>query len=162
MPIIRRALGCAQRAVRRAVRRVVRRRGEQAGFSLIEAMVALVVVAMAIEMLVRSAATGLAAAGRERATLEALARAQSHLAELRDPAALVPGRISGPDGGGYTYMLTVTPLAEVPPLRGLRLSGGVAPLMTVLYQAEVVISWRDGAASHSVSLASQAIGAVPP
>jgi hypothetical protein len=150
----RRAPGGAQSAAQRS--------GETGGFSLIEAMVALVVVAMALEMLVRSAAAGLAAASRERTTLEALARAQSHLAELRDPAALLPGRISGLDGGGYTYTLTVRPLAEVPPLRGLRLSGGVEPLKTVLYQTEVVISWRDGAASHSVSLASEAIGAVPP
>jgi len=72
------------------------------GFTLIEAMVAVMVVAMALEMLVRSAATGLAASRRERATLEALARAQSHLAELRDPSALLPGRVAGPDGGATT------------------------------------------------------------
>jgi general secretion pathway protein I len=132
------------------------------GFTLIEAMVAVMVVAMALEMLVRSAATGLAASRRERATLEALARAQSHLAELRDPSALLPGRVAGPDGGGYDYILLVTPLAEAPPLRGLRLAGSVEPLKTVLYQVEVVVSWRDGTATHSVSLVSQAIGAVRP
>lgn len=154
MPRNRRTPGGAQRAAQRS--------GARGGFSLVEAMVALVVAAMALEMLVRSAATGLAAASRERTTSEALARAQSHLAELRDPAALHPGRISGPDGGGYTFTLSVTPLAEVPPLRGLRLSGGIVPLKTVLYQAKVVISWQDGGASHSVSLASEAIGAVPP
>jgi hypothetical protein len=74
----------------------------------------------------------------------------------------VPGRVSGPDGGGYDYALQVTPLAEAPPLRGPRLSGGVEPLKTVLYRVEVVISWQDGAASRSVSLVSQAIGAVRP
>jgi Tfp pilus assembly protein PilV len=132
------------------------------GFTLIEATVALVVVAMALEVLVRSAAIGLAAAARERVTLEAMARAQSHLAELRDPAALTPSRVSGPDGGGYDYTVRVTPLAELPPLRGLRLAGGVEPLETVLYQLEVVVSWHDGAASHSVSLVSQAIGATRP
>lgn len=132
------------------------------GFTLIEATVALVVVAMALEILVRSAGIGLASAARERATLEAMARAQSHLAELRDPAALTSSRVSGSDGGGYSYTVWVTPLAEVPPSRGLRLAGGVEPLKTVLYQVEVAVSWHDGAASRSVSLASQVIGAVRP
>src|SRR5579862_5084853 len=128
---------------------IVIRAPTQRGFTLIEGLVALVMVAMAIEVLLTSAATGLAAARRERATLEAMARAQSHLAELRVPAALVPGRTTGEDGGGYNYAVQVTPLAEVPPLRGLRLSGGIEPLKTVLYQIEVVVSWHDGAASRS-------------
>lgn len=138
----------------------------QHGFTLLEAVIALVIVALALEVVVRSAAAGLAAARRERATLEAIARAQAHLAELTDPAALLPGRFSGDDGGGYAYVLLVTPLGVAPPLRGLRLQGGVPPLKTALYQVEVTISWqegrREGEAARAVSLTSQAIAPVPP
>jgi general secretion pathway protein I len=138
------------------------RRGGECGFTLIEALVALVLAALALELLIRSAATGLAAVQRERATLEAIARAQSHLSELSDPATLVPGQASGPDGGNYSYALRVTPLGEAPALRGLHLSGGVEPLATVLYRIEVVISWQDGSATRSVSLASEALGVMRP
>jgi hypothetical protein len=81
---------------------------------------------------------------------------------LRDPSTFVPGRNAGSDGGGYDYALEIRPLAEAPPLPGLRLTGGVEPLKTVLYRIAVVVSWRDGGVVHSVSLAREAIGAIRP
>lgn len=136
--------------------------GRPSGFTLVEALVALVIVALALEVLIRSTAGALAAARRERATLEAIARAQSHLAELGDPAALVPGRFAGPDGGGYSYVLLVALRDIAPPLRGLRLQGGVEALRTALYDLSVTISWQEGAAGRSVSLSSEAIAAMRP
>lgn len=134
----------------------------QKGFTLLEALAALAIITLGLEAIVRAGSVGVTSARREYAQMEAVARAQSHLAALMDPAALAPSSLSGPDGGGYTYATRVALVDVARPLRPLRLSGGVQALETALFKVDVTIAWKDGAANPSVSLSSYAIAPVQP
>ena len=134
----------------------------ESGFTLLEVLVALVIVGISLELVVRSGSFGLTAARREHLIVEAVARAQSHLAELNDPGALVPGVFTGPDGGGFTYILRVTRVDVARPLRALRLSAGVQALETALYRVEVEIAASEEKSMSPVVLSSYAIAPLRP
>lgn len=80
-----------------------------AGFTLLEVMVAFVIMALASVLLyqagIGSARQCLAAAR----TQEALARAQSRLASIGTLTPLRPLQAGGDDGGGYSWQLRITP-----------------------------------------------------
>jgi len=127
------------------------------GFSLLEALVALAIVALGLEFAVTAAGAGLAATQQERRGVEALARCRSHLAELGAPAALIPGEHTGEDGQGYRYRTRVTLLDVAPPRRALLLGGVTTALSTALYRIEVTVSWRNRAAERAVRLETYAL-----
>lgn len=82
----------------------------EAGFTLLEVMVAFVIAALATVALLQAgfhgAAGNLAAARVE----QAVSRAQSRLASVGVLTALRPVQLSGDDGGGYSWRLAITPL----------------------------------------------------
>jgi prepilin-type N-terminal cleavage/methylation domain-containing protein len=86
----------------------------QAGFTLLEVIVALVIATLALSGLFAGAATGLRASHVSGDYMSALSRAQSHLAALAVVEPLVPGTQSGDDGGGFRWRMRIMPLSTIP------------------------------------------------
>ncbi len=85
----------------------------QAGFTLLETLVALMLLALVL-VPAYSLMAGGARAGRSverRAQAQAIAEAQ--LAALGVERRLAPGRYDG-EGGGYRWSLTITPRTDAP------------------------------------------------
>ena len=119
-------------------------RAGEAGFTLLEALIAFVIAALALAALLQGALTGLRATEAASRTEEALARARSRLAAL-DAAPLAPADRRGDDGGGFAWRLRVVPEAT---------SGGLT-----LYAVSVAVGWRDGGTPREVRLETQRLGA---
>ncbi len=128
-----------------------------AGFTLLEALIAFVIAAMALGALTQGAAGGLLSARVSAHTQEALSRARSRMAALN--GRLAPGEQGGDDGGGYRWRVAVAPVATSgPPQPNDPPQAGRA----VLYAVTVVVSWRMDGAERAVSLSSQRLGAAAP
>lgn len=128
-------------------------RGRQAGFTLIEVLVALAIAALGLGALMAAAGTGLGNVALAGQYTEAMRRAQSHLAMVGAVTALAQGDQSGDDGGGYSWRIRISP-----PL--VRPAGNGAP-PPALYAVEVTIGWKSGSSAKSVSLQSQRLGRPP-
>ena len=141
--------------------RVPRRAGRRdAGFSLLEVMVALVVASLALGILVRAIGLGLAAARSERDMAEAVARARSRLAEFTGARSLSPGVRGGQDDNGYLWQVRVERVGVAPAWRALRLKGGFQALDTALFQITVSISWPEGGVTRALTLTDHVLIAV--
>lgn len=126
----------------------------QAGFTLLEVLVASIIAALALGVLFRSAVdsqTSVAAAAQYQ---EALSRARSRLAALDAAGAPRAGDESGDDGGGYRWRVRTAPLAA-----GAARPNGVAPQ---LFTVSVVVSWGAGGQARSVQLDTRRLGLAPP
>jgi general secretion pathway protein I len=132
----------------------------QAGFTLLEVIVALVIATLALVGLFSGAATGLRSSQVSADYQSALSRARSHLAALGDGSALVPGTQTGDDGGGFRWQVRVAPLASVP-FAGQQTASGRAPQMVLLGVA-VAISWSMDGGERQVALETQRIGFMAP
>lgn len=119
------------------------RGGGEAGFTLLEALIAFAIAALALAALLGGALTGLRATEAASRTEEALARARSRLAAL-EAAPLAPADGRGDDGGGFAWRLRVSPEA---------VSGGLT-----LYAVSVAVAWRDGSTPREVRLETQRLG----
>ncbi len=117
-------------------------RGE-AGFTLLEALIAFAIAALALAALLQGALTGLRATQAATRTEEALARARSRLAAL-GATPIAPTDRRGDDGGGFAWRLRVVPAAT---------SGGLT-----LFNVTVVVGWRDGGTPREVRLETQRLG----
>jgi prepilin-type N-terminal cleavage/methylation domain-containing protein len=117
-------------------------RGRQRGFTLLEVLVALAIMALAMAALADGAATGLGGSHGAGKTLEALSHARSHLAAL-EAGGLVPGTTEAGDGGGF------------------HTSVQVVPVMPGLDDVLVTVSWSDGGVRRSVTLATRRAAGAP-
>jgi general secretion pathway protein I len=113
----------------------------QAGFTLIEVLVAFIISGLALAVLVHAGIEGLRASSLSARYQEALARAQSHLAAAVD--ASQPGDRQGDEGDGFHWHVRITPVATA-----ARMDGGQARLLAV----SVAISWGG---ARSVELDSE-------
>ncbi len=114
-------------------------------------VVALAIAAVGLGFLMSAAGTGLGNSGLAHTYVEAMRRAQSHLAELGATEPFAAGVRSGDDGGGFTWSTRISP----PVLHALAATSGTARVG--LYTVDVTISWRSGNSSKTVSLRSQRI-----
>ena len=132
-------------------RRKHRRAG---GFTLLETLVALVVLGFLVIGLTHGVSTGLVTADIAARAEEAVERAQSHLAAVGRDAALSAGQFTDDDGGGYRWRLSVRPVAT------RRMPGPDAGSTTsiTLYAVEVEISWRNASHQRSVVLKTLRLG----
>ena len=89
-----------------------KRAAAEAGFTLLEVVVAVAIAGLALVGLFQAGSGGLFAVDTAARAEEALQRAQSHLAAVGRDAALVEGDSSGDDGGGYRWRLQVQPAAQ--------------------------------------------------
>jgi general secretion pathway protein I len=113
------------------IRGVARR--SSAGFTLLEAMIAIVVLALSLSVLMPSYGTGLRSIAAVDDHLRARALAQSVLAEWSHNRSLRPGMVDG-SYDKFTWTLSVTPMDD-PPLPGSNAS------QWTLYELVLRVSW---------------------
>ncbi|MDR3098252.1 MAG: prepilin-type N-terminal cleavage/methylation domain-containing protein, partial [Paraburkholderia sp.] len=129
--------------------RAARRR--DAGFTLLEVIVATALAALALVALFQAGSAGLLTVGTATRLELAVDRAQSHLAEFADTGVVVSGEREGDDGDGYHWRLTARPIAS----RSGEASDRAAP--PSLYDIAVTISWGKGHHRRSIQLETERI-----
>lgn len=82
-------------------------RSRDAGFTLLEVMAAFVIASLAAIVLYQAGFNGAAAAVTAARLQEAVVRAQSRLASVGVLTALQPEQLSGDDGGGFRWRLSI-------------------------------------------------------
>jgi len=129
-----------------------------AGFTLLEVLVAFVIAALALGALTQGAAGGLQSARVSGHYQEALSRARSRLATLDTGPA--PGEQAGDDGGGFAWQVNVVPIATA----GRSREGGeqLRPARAMLLAVTVRVSWRMDGGERQVVLATERLGLAPP
>ena len=128
----------------------------QAGFTLLETLVAFIIVLLASMALFRGGRNGLRSASTAGRVEEAVALAQTRLNGFDAVASQT--QTEGDDRDGLHWMLQATPLGSVP------VRGGTAETTgrTVLYRVSVRVSWTDGDRSSHVSLQTERLTPLPP
>jgi general secretion pathway protein I len=129
-------------------------RATEAGFTLLEVMVAVAIAGLALVGMFQAGSGGLFAVDTAARAEEALQRAQSHLAAVGRDAALVQGDSSGSDGGGYRWRLQVEPQAQ---RQGVA-ADGITPQNTTLFSVKVSISWQARGHERAVTLQTLRLG----
>jgi general secretion pathway protein I len=127
----------------------------QAGFTLIEVLVALAIIGMALGALAEVFSVGLTGHETTSEAESALAVAEEQLALAT--ASLHPGAANGVFANRYAWQTTVALYQD---------SGSkkidAAPELPPLYQVAVSVAWHDGRRTREVSLSSLRLGAAPP
>lgn len=122
------------------------RADRRAGFTLLEALIAFAILALALTALLQGTLGGLRGTQAAGRTEEALARARSRLAAL-EAGPIRAGDQRGDDGGGFAWRTRIVPADS---------AGG-----RTLFAVSVSIAWREGATPREVRLETQRLGAVP-
>jgi len=117
--------------------------------ALLEVLVAFAIAAAAVGVVFSGVLDGMRGAGRAARMQEGLSHARSHLAAMGHGQAVRAGETSGDDGGGFSYRLSVVPIAAIPP------EGAVQ-----LYAVRIVIGWTEAGQAREVSLVTQRVGAM--
>jgi general secretion pathway protein I len=128
----------------------------EAGFTLLEVIVAFAISALAVALLYQGATGGLGATEAAAKTTEAVLLARSHLAAIGHGAVIAPQDSNGVDGNGYTWHLHIRPAAT----REMNLSDSdrandTKPTNAVLYDVVVTETWTDGPRTRTVALATR-------
>jgi general secretion pathway protein I len=113
-------------------------REQDAGFTLIEVLVAFIIAMLALAVVYEGMQGGIEATQVANRTEEALSRARSHLAAVGHGMRIVPLAQDGDDGSGFRWQIRIVP--------ELAATSGLAPSM-VLYQVQVTESWPDTASA---------------
>ena len=151
-------------------------RTDDAGFTLLEVLVAFVIAALALGVLFEGAVEGIRSARIADRTQEAMSRAQSHLATVGHGVVLAPSTQEGEDGSGFHWSLRIVRLQSAAMgstggsnngLNGASQNGGsglgnAQGMRAVLYAVQVTESWPDEAAAgdhtRSVTLRTERLG----
>jgi general secretion pathway protein I len=139
-------------------RRRTAQRGAQAGFLLLEVLIAFLIAALALAVLAQR--TGESARGTRGAldSAEAVVRARSRLAAL-EHGGLIPGQRDGDDGGGFRWRTEVTPLETATDVRSRVTLPPNSPLLRqTLYAVRVEIEWQAARGHRRLSLQTQRLG----
>jgi general secretion pathway protein I len=134
----------------------------EAGFTLLEVVVALAIAALALVGLFQAGSGGLFAADTAARAEEAVQRAQSHLAAIGRDAALVAGQSAGDDGGGYRWRLRVQPMAARAGGAADAAAGAPPGSTLTLFDVEVAIAWHSRGRDRAVVLRTRRLGASSP
>ena len=126
------------------------------GFTLLEVLIAFVIAALAMGALFSGTVSGLDATSVAAKYDEAISLARSHMAAIGRGGAIATQETSGADGEGFTWHLRIREAAS----RQLALSdqdraNDVKPSRAVLYDVMVTESWKTGARTRQVSLATR-------
>ncbi len=119
------------------------------GFTLVEVLVALVILGLALGVLLRAFSLGLRNADAARAWTEATLYAESKLAEIEAGEGLSPGVQSGRFDERFRWRAQVQPYtrAEANEESGARLNETLKA-----YEVIVTVIWGDSDESKSISL----------
>lgn len=131
----------------------------QAGFTLLEVTIALIIAGIAAMALLQAVGSGLHATQIASRYDQAIVRARSHMASAVHGGVLTAGEWRGDDGGGFRWHLRVAPVASAA-LRPLGLIGPRAQssVPVTLYGVTVWIGWDDGGSERQVRLDTEQIG----
>jgi general secretion pathway protein I len=130
----------------------------QAGFTLLEVLIAFVIAALAMGALYGGTVAGLDATSIAAKYDEATSLARSHLAQIGRGEAIAQQQTSGADGEDFTWHLRIREAGT----RQLQLSdqdraNDVKPSLAVLYDIVVTESWKVGGRERQVTLATRRV-----
>ena len=136
-----------------------RRRQAEAGFTLLEVLVALAIAIPALVLLYRQGAVAMGVTRTAAAYQEAISRAQSRLDALTG-TGLAAGEQAGDDGGGFRWRTRIAPVASVslPPRPSSRQMPGAG---STLYAVAVEISWPGPMGMRRFLLETRRLGMAP-
>lgn len=138
----------------------------QAGFSLLEIMVAFAILAMSLGVLLSIFSGGLRSAMLAEEYQEALAIAESQMAKAGVEIELAPGQISGEELGKYAWAVIITPFE----LLQTKQSNAQVQTPSVLqpqqaqtsnlaaFSVQVSVTWQEGDDAREVVLNSVRLG----
>ncbi len=118
------------------------------GFTLLEILVAVTILAVALVALMRAFATGLMGIGLAEARVIAVAHARAKLEEVGSVIALEPGELDGEWDDGYRWHVSIDPYE-------LELGEAGAGAALAPYTVEVTVSWDD---ARDVTLTTLRLG----
>jgi len=127
-----------------------------AGFTLLEVLVALAIAIPALTMLYRQGVVSMGVTQTATAYQEAISRAQSRLDALSDDS-LVPGERNGDDGGGFHWRTRIAPTASTAPPRPAPRASLYAR-GTSLFAVAVEISWAGANGPRTLTLNTRRLG----
>lgn len=135
---------------------IITTRHADAGFTLLEVLVALAIAVPALALLYRQGVASMAVTQTAAAYQEAISRAQSRLDALRDDS-VVSGERNGDDGGGFSWRTRIAPIAATAPPRPVP-RGSAYARGTSLFAVVVEISWPGGNGPRTLTLDTRRLG----
>jgi len=129
-----------------------RRAGASTGFTLIEVLVALAVLAMTFGFAYRALSGGFEWVDRSEHSRAGLLLAQSVLARAGGDIAPQPGQTTGRTADGFSWLIETTPYGDVSRLPSGRLIGN---------QVQVTVSWTERRRVQQVRLTTLQLGRNP-
>lgn len=118
---------------------------EEAGFTLIEVLVALVLAGLGMALLFAASGSGIGNSSAADRQIEAVSLAQSRLSQIGRTMPLKKGDYDGREEGGFSWHAHI----------GVPASHG----NTALFPITVTESWRDGLRQRALSVYSERVGA---
>jgi Tfp pilus assembly protein PilV len=136
------------------------RPGDSAGFSLIEALIALVITGLALTAIAGVFGNGLIGHRASEEAATALTLAEGKIAMAGASEALRPSRSVGVFAGRFSWALTIAPYDD----RQDKTASGFdqpAPALR-LYRISAAVAWREGTRQRRLALATLRLGPAPP
>jgi general secretion pathway protein I len=128
----------------------------QAGFTLLEVLVAFVIAALAIGALYGGTVSGLDATAVAAKYDEAVSLARSHIAAVGRGEPIALQEHSGAEGEGFTWHLRIRRHgSRVLSLTDQDRANDVKPATAILYDIVVTESWKAGGRERQVTLATR-------
>ena len=131
---------------------------DDAGFTLLEVLVAFIIAGLALAVLFRGGIEAVRGTRLSSHYQEALARAQSRMASFGRDIPLRDADQQGDEGGGFHWHTRVTTRATAP----LAALGGAQAPHVALHVIEVVISWQTDGGNRQVALRTERTGFAAP
>jgi general secretion pathway protein I len=141
------------------VRSPIRKPG-QAGFSLIEVLVALAIGGLALTAIAGVVGDGIAGDRTSVAATTALTLAEAKIASAGTAEKLRPGTTQGTFAGRFEWLLRITRYEDREPDAAADLGQPASPLQ--LYRIEAAIQWREGMRQRRLTLATLRLAAGSP
>ena len=120
-------------------------KGRPGGFTLIEVLVALAILALTFTFAYRAMSGGLGRLGEDSRSERAVLLAQSQLARVGREIALADGDIAGRAAGDYSWQIRIAPYGPA--------EGGLAG-----HRVLVLVGWHDRGQARQVRLETVRLG----
>lgn len=125
------------------------------GFTLLEVMLAFVLLAMLMGLAIAAMSNGLRQVRRAQDETKAALYAQSLFDAIGVLAPIVPGQTAGTfEAGRYRYRLDIRATPDPAPVTVVPATTTHAVPMTILYRIVLQVEWGDGGAGQRLQLSS--------
>lgn len=128
-------------------------RGGEAGFTVVEVVAALTILAIALGVLLNVMSNSLRQTGRAETVAEAGSLARSLLARTGTELPLRDGLITGQADGGFRWQVRIAPYGDGADQRAWPVAA---------HQVLAEVSWRDGLQERSIVLTTLRLGQKEP